>query len=426
MIPEAASSANADWEAVAKSGKGPNVFEFANRSLSMLLLTFPDTPLGRNTFMIDAPTFELPQFLAVAARSQVLGRGTLLQAETINKCECTVAGDTAEGFVAFNEPGLFHGEVEFTADRSSGKWKLTQFRLPDYRVRLRRDDQGDWKLSGEGNSPVLTGLRRDAFFVTVGGSRFAVGSDRRSTLNEQPVEPAAFQQAFAAAWNDYAAMRDKKKLPPILCLQLNESEPVKLPLEILAHVRRTKGCVVRLTSATRNKTSEQDAPELRAVEFKVGDLEADRQSESVEAVTFDCKADASGKLESIQMGAGVPFKVEEGSRKPTQHVNEFQTIHHHRAKVVDEPVPRVFWIVDDSLSGTDFLAIGAAIATVWEEQRRVPYGGFITPYSATDPSRFSPTDTSVQAVGGPSSTNGPLRLGTVLEERERPIRAEVK
>jgi hypothetical protein len=94
-----------------------------------------------------------PQMILKAVRTD-RGHATIIRPEYIVDCTCQSEGDRAEGVVAFRAPGVYEGQVEFTARRTEGRWAVTEFRMPAYRLATRRTSDGTWQLATE---PLLAG-----------------------------------------------------------------------------------------------------------------------------------------------------------------------------------------------------------------------------------------------------------------------------
>jgi RNA polymerase sigma factor (sigma-70 family) len=164
LIPQASGSSVADWKRLATPGEAPTLDKFDNQSLTMVLLAL-DPPEANNDaarrdfrYMQESPA---PHKLAeTAARSQAKGYGTFIQPDFITGLTCRVKGDVAKGAVSFRglyfrvrdlrdllskgEP-MYEGRVEYTARRVDDGWRIEEFRLPNYKVKVVRKADGNWK-----------------------------------------------------------------------------------------------------------------------------------------------------------------------------------------------------------------------------------------------------------------------------------------
>jgi hypothetical protein len=82
------------------------------------------------------------------------GTATIIRPEYIVDCTCRSEDGRAEGVVTFRAPGVYEGQAEFTAERADGRWRVTGFRMPAYRLETRRTSDGTWQLAGD---PLLAG-----------------------------------------------------------------------------------------------------------------------------------------------------------------------------------------------------------------------------------------------------------------------------
>lgn len=151
LIPEAASISNADFDALAKT-ESPRPDAIASQSLSLVLFALDPVSAAKAQpsvvadFQYLSGGFPNPADLAeVMSRSKQKGYATMLQPPFIEKFDCQPRGPTAVGTVSFKAPGLYQGKVEFTASFAAASWRIDEFRLPNYRLRVSRDAGGRWK-----------------------------------------------------------------------------------------------------------------------------------------------------------------------------------------------------------------------------------------------------------------------------------------
>jgi hypothetical protein len=144
-IPLSSSSPIADWQALSTAGGVPKIETMDNQSLSMVLMSLPGSSKHKETF--ESETVEVKKLAAAIYKSEAKGYGTLLQPEFITECKCSVDKDKATGTVTFRAEGLYRGKVEFTARRTNSDWRIEEFRLPGYELRVERGADGKWKMS---------------------------------------------------------------------------------------------------------------------------------------------------------------------------------------------------------------------------------------------------------------------------------------
>jgi len=95
----------------------------------------------------------------VLSSTKALGYCTLVQDRFISDATCRVQGGRAKGAFSFKavwyngildrlrgkgQP-LYAGRIEYGAVLVDQKWRIEEFRLPNYKVRLVRGDDGVWK-----------------------------------------------------------------------------------------------------------------------------------------------------------------------------------------------------------------------------------------------------------------------------------------
>jgi RNA polymerase sigma factor (sigma-70 family) len=164
LIPRASGSSVADWKRLATPGEAPTLEKMENQSLTMVLLALDfaeaeKEPAWRDfRYLQEVPA---PHKLAESAsRSQAKGYGTFIQPDFITGLTCRVKGDVATGTVSFRglyfrvrdlrdlfakgEP-LYEGRVGYTARRVEDCWRIEEFRLPNYKLKVVRKSDGNWK-----------------------------------------------------------------------------------------------------------------------------------------------------------------------------------------------------------------------------------------------------------------------------------------
>lgn len=147
--PEAASIKQADWTKLTSGSQVPRASDVDNQSLGILILTLrlPEevTPEQKSQFRTVAG-IPKPADLARAFQPSRTSIVTPLQSSYIKTIEATADGNQATGRIAFEAPGVYAGEVEFTATKQAGKWVIVEFRLPAWNATTARNDAGLWKI----------------------------------------------------------------------------------------------------------------------------------------------------------------------------------------------------------------------------------------------------------------------------------------
>lgn len=69
---------------------------------------------------------------------------TVIHPEYITDCTCKVEGEAAIGTVSFKVDKLYEGNIDYTARKKDGAWRIEGFRLPDYKVTLALGADGKW------------------------------------------------------------------------------------------------------------------------------------------------------------------------------------------------------------------------------------------------------------------------------------------
>ncbi len=181
LIPEAASTPIEEFEKLNKtfekleSSEEPvwPVKDIDNQTLTTVLVFFPlewEPPRGNekpsspevklrdfNGFSEIFSAEETPdpaklakrihEIIAAAKKSKDKGYATLIQPEHITDLTCKVEGKTATGTVSFEAKGLYKGRAEYKACLTDQGWKIEEFRLPGYQIRLTKQEDGKWKKS---------------------------------------------------------------------------------------------------------------------------------------------------------------------------------------------------------------------------------------------------------------------------------------
>ncbi len=148
LLPEAASSRNADWKRLT-NGDAPSVDKFENQSLSMVLLNIDpskEKAAVRKEFdYVGDPVNARKLAEAISRGSLLRGYGTMLQPDYITEVTCELKEKQAKGTVSFRAAGLYQGKVEYRASRDEKGWRVEEFRLPGYKIKVTRKGADPWK-----------------------------------------------------------------------------------------------------------------------------------------------------------------------------------------------------------------------------------------------------------------------------------------
>ena len=151
LIPEAASIANKDFETLLKT---PDPTKIETQPLSLVLFSLnpydeaKKNPTVLNDFKYLTERFPKPSTIGDAMwRSKSKGYASMIQPEFITDCKCNTENSSATGTVAFTAEGLYTGAIGFTARPVDGSWRVEEFRLPNYGVKVVRGEDGTWKKS---------------------------------------------------------------------------------------------------------------------------------------------------------------------------------------------------------------------------------------------------------------------------------------
>jgi serine/threonine protein kinase len=151
LLPEAAGVPNNQWGTLAGDIKGPNERAVTGMPLSLLLMTLnPPAAATKNPDVVKDYwylTEGLPKPADIdraVQRSKAEGYVSFLQPEYITNVTVDLDGDIARGTIGFVAPKLYSGSVQYAARRTNGEWRIEEFALPNYKITLRRGEDGIW------------------------------------------------------------------------------------------------------------------------------------------------------------------------------------------------------------------------------------------------------------------------------------------
>lgn len=154
LLPEAAS---VPVETITKLRFGglDRVSDIKNFSLTMFLIAVSPPKLLEDKAVREAKLRDLDlgnvsdpgRIVEALLKSEGKGYATSIQPEYITDLTCEVKGDVATGVVSYEAKGVYKGRAEYTARRSDKGWRIEEFRLPGYKLRLTRGEDGKWTKS---------------------------------------------------------------------------------------------------------------------------------------------------------------------------------------------------------------------------------------------------------------------------------------
>ena len=144
LLPQAAGISNADFKALSKDPR-PDVVKSKSLSLVLLALRPPKNPDAAKDkeFRIlgdDITPSDIAQAMWI---SKDKGYASFIQPNYITECTCESTAERAEGVVTFKSD-LFAGRIPFVAQATKDGWIITEFRLPQYKIRVLRGKDGVW------------------------------------------------------------------------------------------------------------------------------------------------------------------------------------------------------------------------------------------------------------------------------------------
>jgi formylglycine-generating enzyme len=165
LIPRAAGSPRDEVGRVRGDGK---VGSPDDRTLTALLLLYmklpnPDDVADRATRAAEEQDWkylesppDVVKLIQAVSKTKDAQTWTVIQPEYIVDLTCRVTGDLASGTVHFRAAGIYQGRAEYIANRTDGNWRIDEFRLPGYGVKIALKSNGKWHLtSTNGVSDLL-------------------------------------------------------------------------------------------------------------------------------------------------------------------------------------------------------------------------------------------------------------------------------
>jgi RNA polymerase sigma factor (sigma-70 family) len=148
LIPRASSISIADWRTLSAQA-APDPATMKNQALSLVLMSLDFKKMkaegAARTFRFLQESVKPDQLAKAIARSEAKGYGTLLQPEFITEVTCRVKADTASGTVSFRNDKIYEGKIRYSARCEDGNWRVEEFRVPGYGLRVALQKDGTWK-----------------------------------------------------------------------------------------------------------------------------------------------------------------------------------------------------------------------------------------------------------------------------------------
>ena len=132
----------------------PKASDFEDKSLTLMLLVLPiseDREAKKEFRFLNERLTKPQKILEEVYRGGVVRKLfpnspiTFIHADRITDVTCKAKGDTATGTISFKVPSLCEGKVNYKAIRKSGKWRITELKMPANKIHIARDDKGVWR-----------------------------------------------------------------------------------------------------------------------------------------------------------------------------------------------------------------------------------------------------------------------------------------
>lgn len=143
LLPQAAGISNTDFKALSED---PRQEVVKSKSLSLVLLALkPPTknPGAAKEFRVLGDAIRPSDIAEAMWISKDEGYASFIQPKYITECRCESTAERAEGVVTFKHD-LFAGRIPFVAQATKEGWIITEFRLPQYKIRVVRGKDGVW------------------------------------------------------------------------------------------------------------------------------------------------------------------------------------------------------------------------------------------------------------------------------------------
>lgn len=150
LLSEAAGIPQEEWR---KLGASPMpADDVTGEPLSFVLLTLDtfaaekQNPKSAEDFKILTKGVPKPsEFAKAMSNNLTKGYASMIQPAYVNRTKETYAGETLSGNIEFEAEGIYRGKVDFLARWRNGKWRVEQFSLPNYKITIELNSDGQWQ-----------------------------------------------------------------------------------------------------------------------------------------------------------------------------------------------------------------------------------------------------------------------------------------
>ena len=134
---------------ISLAGGPPSLDALPDAWLSLVLLALNPKPTAVEAETFTWDTDDLTKAVDVLKKNST-SRTSFLQPDFITAMDADIKLGKAVGTITFRAEGLYHGKIEFTAHLGSDRWRVDEFRLPGYQLRVTHEGNeqvGHWKVS---------------------------------------------------------------------------------------------------------------------------------------------------------------------------------------------------------------------------------------------------------------------------------------
>jgi hypothetical protein len=195
LLPRTAGISNTDLRALTEDRRPEAV---KNKSLSLLLLTLTppavkNAEADKEFHLFDDRPRPVSDVLEAMWISKGEGYASFIQPKYITDCTCESTADRAEGVVTFKSD-LFAGRIPFAARATTDGWVITEFRLPQYKTRVVRGEDGVWTQEALPGKPGAAASPDDKHLSSSVRVR-ELQKERIATLNDVAKSSGALAKA---------------------------------------------------------------------------------------------------------------------------------------------------------------------------------------------------------------------------------------
>ena len=142
---------------LATSPTVPRVSAEENQPLSLVLMSLDATRVHASReqlerdYRITTENGTIPKASSIAgvmSKTQLFGYFSLIHGGTVRTVTCDIKGNSASGLVHIEIEESFRARVAYRAAKVSGKWRIEEFSLPNWRTKTQLQPDGTWKATG--------------------------------------------------------------------------------------------------------------------------------------------------------------------------------------------------------------------------------------------------------------------------------------